>query len=80
MSLPRRLQIGPNQVARVREKPLPRGQHGLVVFDGENVEIVISSRGAKVDRHRVLFHELIHVAEEKLLLGTSSGSAAARTT
>jgi len=67
MALPTRLWIGPHQIAMLSEEPLAKGQHAVTAFEGEGVGIVINSRAPKPHRHLALLHELIHVAEEKLL-------------
>src|SRR5688572_3247083 len=67
--LPRRLQIGPEWMVPVTVRRLPRGLYGLWALDGGEGEVFINSSSSRMQKHLTLFHELFHIAEDKLYFG-----------
>jgi hypothetical protein len=53
----------------VSQRPLPPDLNGLCRGDDTGSEIFINAAKPKVLKHLTLFHELIHIAEEKLVIG-----------
>jgi hypothetical protein len=69
MSIPRRVRIGPAQIVPVRTDALPAHVNGMWHVDDHGGEILVNAKRHRVEQHLTLFHELIHIAEEKLVLG-----------
>ncbi len=69
MSLPKRVRIGPRETLPVKVCALPCGLNGECCLDGERSAITIDAAVPEVQKHLTLFHELLHLAEEKLVLG-----------
>jgi hypothetical protein len=69
MSIPRRVRIGPAQIVPVRTDALPARVNGMWHVDDHGGEILVNAKRHRVEQHLSLFHELIHIAEEKLVLG-----------
>lgn len=67
--LPRRVQIGPSWTVPVTVRRLPRELYGQWVLDDGEGEIFINASASRMQKHLTLFHELFHIAEEKLHFG-----------
>jgi hypothetical protein len=64
--LPRRVQIGPDWTVPVTVRRLPRELYGQWVLDGGESEVLINATAPRLQKHLTLFHELFHIAEDKL--------------
>jgi hypothetical protein len=64
--LPKSIVVGPKQKMPVYERAM---REGMGYFSPKNFHIVINERQHPAGKHWTLFHELIHVASEKLKQG-----------